>query len=214
MVKDCRAFYMHYHADMQADLPHAHHLDRFEPVLIDTCQGSIPLFERPKGKQLKKLINEDVLFHIEIRTIDCLGADLVSVMDILIMLTFKKIRLVCRYPPLENYNATFKMDPTWQTMMSLYQELSKANDTNRMLARAIGVKRAKAKGLYTGRKKGTCESAEKFLSKPRIVAIRKELKKGATTQQISSKIKCSFATIDKVRKLIKARNNKSQARIS
>lgn len=34
-------------------------LKDFDYVLTDNCSGSIPLFERPKGKQIKKMIDDD-----------------------------------------------------------------------------------------------------------------------------------------------------------
>lgn len=209
MVKDRRAFYMHKPSDQLGDLPYTHHLDRFDPVLIDTCPGSVPLFERPKGIELKKLIKNEVIFHLEIRTIDCLGLDLDSVFKIIQELTWAKIRMVCRYPQLQNFDASMKRDPICQTIHSIYNELFDADQRIKMEAHTRGVNRAKTRGLYKGRKKGTTESTEKFLAKPRIVSIRQLLKKGATTLQISTRLGCSFSTIDKVRKLSTVKAKKS-----
>ena len=209
MGKDRRAFYMHKPADQNGDLPHMDSLERFDPVLIDTCLESIPFFERPKGIELKKLIKSEALFHLEIRTIDCLGSDLDSVIQTIQELSQDNIRLVCRYPQLQNFDASMKRDPTWKIFHSISEELFDAKQRIKMQVHARGVNRAKTRGLYKGRKKGTTESTEKFLAKPRIVSISQLLKKGATTLQISTKLGCSFSTIDKVRKLSAARVKKS-----
>ena len=209
MGKDRRAFYMHKSADQLGDLPHMDYLERFDPVLIDTCSERIPLFERPKGTALKKLIKDKAFFHLEIRTIDCLGSDLDSVIRIIQELTLENIRLVFRYPRLENFDTSLKRDPTWQTILSIYNELQVAEKRIKMKAHTSGVNRAKNRGLYKGRKKGTTESAQKFLAKPRTVSILQLLKKGATTVEISTRLKCSFSTIDKVRKPSGVKRKKS-----
>ena len=66
MVKYRRAFCMHKPAAQLGDLPHSDLLERLEPVLIDTWPASIPLFERGKGSQLKKLIKDKAIFLLEI----------------------------------------------------------------------------------------------------------------------------------------------------
>ena len=209
MGKDRRAFYMHKPADQYEDLPHMEYLERFDPVLIDTCSERIPFFERPKGSVVKKMIKDKTLAHLEVRTIDCLGSDLDPVIRIIQELSQENIRLVCRYPQLQNFDTSMKRDPTWQTILSVYKELKGAEKRIKMQAHASGVNRAKTRGLYKGRKKGTTESAQKFLAKPRTVSILQLLKKGATTLQISTRLKCSFSTIDKVRKLSGVKRKKS-----
>ena len=53
---------------------------------------------------------------------------------------------------------------------------------------------------YYGRQVGTKESIEKFLSKPKSKMIIKDLENGYTHKEISSRCRCSFSTIDKVKK--------------
>ena len=56
-------------------------LNGFDYVLTDKCSGLIPLFERPKGSELKKLIEKDKLSHIEIHSIDRIGRSTIDVLN-------------------------------------------------------------------------------------------------------------------------------------
>ena len=49
---------------------------------------------------------------------------------------------------------------------------------------------------------GTTESVDKFLSKPKTKMIIKDIGNGYSTQEISEMRRCSYSTIDKVRKLV------------
>ena len=42
-------------------------LESFDYVFTDKCSGSIPLFDRPKGSQIKKLIDKGKLTHLEVQ---------------------------------------------------------------------------------------------------------------------------------------------------
>ena len=47
-------------------------LKDFDYVLTDNCSGSIPLFERPKGKQIKKMIDDGTKIDLVLLDyIDC-----------------------------------------------------------------------------------------------------------------------------------------------
>jgi DNA invertase Pin-like site-specific DNA recombinase len=204
MVKYGSAFYMHIPEGQVGDLSHTDNMDQFEHHLFDSCPEKIPFFERPMGSEVKKLISNNSLKLLEIRTIDCLGHDFNSVMDILQEMTRKKVRVVCRYPSLENYNASYQESPFYRTMLQIYLELDSAEFRIKTAARSGGIQKAREQGKYKGRKKGTRESTEKFLSKPRVAAILKELGQGRTTIEISARLRCGFGTIDKVRKICKA----------
>jgi len=48
-------------------------IDGFQYVLIDECSGTIPLYNRPQGAKIKKLIDEGRLTHLEVHDISRLG---------------------------------------------------------------------------------------------------------------------------------------------
>lgn len=63
-----------------------------------------------------------------------------------------------------------------------------------------GIRSRKAKGLTTGRKIGSFETSDQFLSKH--MDVRKYIEKGYSTREIQRICKCSPNTIKKVRDLV------------
>ena len=57
----------------QNDERQLQNLKEFDYVLSDKCSGTIPLWERPKGSRIKKLITENKLKELHIHSIDRLG---------------------------------------------------------------------------------------------------------------------------------------------
>ena len=91
----------------------------YDYVLTDFCSGSIPLFERPQGSQLKKLIDEGHKVSIHISSIDRLGRDLLSTIQVWDELTKKGIKIVCQNPNITNLTEDGKVDKFSELMMSI-----------------------------------------------------------------------------------------------
>lgn len=179
-------------------------LDQFDYVFTDKCSGSIPLFDRPKGSQIKKLMDSGKLTHLEVHSIDRLGRDTISVLNLWKELTEKEIRLVCRKPNFQNLTEDGTTDMFSELMISI---LSVMSDFERKMIRERqreGIERSKLEGKYRGRSVGTTESVDQFLSKPKSKMIIKDLKNGYSTKEIAFRCRCSYSTIDKVRKLVDA----------
>ena len=197
-----KVFYSRVSTEEQNDSRQLQNLKEFDYVFTDKCSGSIPLFERPKGSQIKKLIDNGNLSHVEVHSIDRLGRDTISVLQLWKDLTQKGIRLVCRNPNFQNLNDEGKTDMFSELMISI---LSTMSDFERKMIRERqreGIERSKLEGKYRGRQVGTSESIEKFLSKPKTKMIIKDIENGYTTQEISFRCRCSFSTIDKVKNTI------------
>lgn len=197
-----KVFYSRVSTEEQNDSRQLLNLKEFDYVFTDKCSGSIPLFERPKGSQIKKLIDNGNLSHVEVHSIDRLGRDTISVLQLWKDLTQKGIRLVCRNPNFQNLNDEGKTDMFSELMISI---LSTMSDFERKMIRERqreGIERSKLEGKYRGRQVGTSESIEKFLSKPKTKMIIKDMENGYTTQEISFRCRCSFSTIDKVKNTI------------
>ena len=96
----------------------------YDYVLTDYCSGSIPLFERPQGSQLKKLIDEGHKVSIHISSIDRLGRDLLSTIQVWDELTKKGIKIVCLNPNITNLTEDGKVDKFSELMMSILSSLN------------------------------------------------------------------------------------------
>lgn len=85
-------------------------LDGFDYIFTDTCSGSINFFNRPKGKQIKELIERGILMHLEIHSIDRLGRNTLDVLKTWQELTEIGITVVCRNPNLTNFESDGTQD--------------------------------------------------------------------------------------------------------
>jgi len=175
--------------------------DGFDYVFVDKCSGIIPLWERPKGSQLKKLIDKGELKQITVHSIDRLGRSTLDVLQVWKELTELGIVVECRNPNLRNLDEKGNPDMFSELMISILSTM--ANFEKKMIRerQMEGVRIAKAKGVYAGRAVDTKESPEKFLSKPKNKKIAEYLSSGYPMAEIVKIMQCSFSTVNKVNKL-------------
>lgn len=172
----------------------------FDFVLEDKCSGLIPLFERPQGQQLKKLIDSNLLKHLEVHSIDRLGRSTLDVLKVWDDLTKLGITVICRNPSLRNLTEDGKPDHFSDLMISILSTMARFEKELIKERQMEGIRIRQAKGLYTGRAINTKESVEKFLSKPKTKKIIQYLKDGYTHAEIVKILNCSYSTIGKVMK--------------
>ena len=179
-------------------------IEGFSHVLTDKCSGLIPLFDRPQGGQLRNLIDLGKLSHLEIHSIDRLGRNLISTLEVWNELTQKGIIIVCRNPNIRNFDVNGKVDMFSELMMSILSTMS-VFEKNLIKERQMeGIRVRKAKGLYGGRKIGSVDTADRFLNKPKNKKIIEYLEKGTHTYlEISKILSCSMTTIIKVKEYLK-----------
>ena len=176
-------------------------LKQFNYVLTDFCSGSIPLFERPKGSEIKKLIDNGTLKHLEIHSIDRLGRSTLDVLTIWYDLTQRGVTIVCRNPNLRNIDENGKVDKFSELMMSILSTMA-SFERNLIRERQMeGIRIRKEKKLYSGRRIGTADTPERLLQKERSKLILKYLeKKDLNYEEIAKLVPCSRTTIVKVKK--------------
>ena len=175
----------------------------YDYIFVDKCSGLIPLWERPKGSQLKKLIDKRELKQITVHSIDRLGRSTLDVLKVWKELTEKRVIVECRNPNLRNLDEKGNPDVFSELMISILSTMA-TFEKNMIKERQLeGIAIAKTKGVYVGRMVGSKESHEKFLSKPKNVKIAEYLEKEYKHQEISKILNCSYGTISKVKKLSK-----------
>jgi DNA invertase Pin-like site-specific DNA recombinase len=77
---------------------------------------------------------------------------------------------------------------------------------NRKENQIIGIRNAQQKGIYIGRKPGTYESKEKFISKPKNKEAIELLRNGVKGCVVSEKLELNPNTVSKVKKIAKEMN--------
>jgi DNA invertase Pin-like site-specific DNA recombinase len=197
-----RVFYSRVSSDDGSQNPERQlqNVKEFDYVFTDMCSGSIPLFERPKGGQIKKLIDDNKLTHLEIHSIDRLGRSTLDVLTVWENMTKKGITITCRNPSLRNIDENGKVDKFSELMMSILSTMSTFEREMIRSRQLEGIKLRKERQLYSGRQVGTKDTPERLLQKERSKAILKYIEKGYPVREIAKIVPCSKTTITKVRK--------------
>lgn len=204
-MKQYKVFYARVSCEFNTQNPQRQlqSIEGFDLVIVDTCSGLIPLFQRPKGAQIKKLIDNGQLTHLEVHSIDRLGRCLLSVLEIWNYFTEKGITIVCRNPNLRNIDENGTPDSFSKLLMSVIAIMSDYEKKMIKERQMEGISIRKLKGLYTGRKIGSIESSDKFLSKTKNKEVIKYLNEDRLSySEISKVVGVSQTTIVKIKKLI------------
>lgn len=196
-----KVYYSRVSTSQQNDERQLTNLEEFDYVLSDKCSGTIPLWERPQGRQIRKLIDKGELKELHIHSIDRLARNTLILLTIWKELTDLGIRVVCRNPNFQNLTEDGKTDMFSELMISILSTMSDFEKKMIKERQMEGIRLRKEKGLYMGRQIGTKESDEKFLSKPKSKDILKDLGNGYSVREISKMRNCSYSTVYKVRDL-------------
>ena len=197
-----KVFYSRISTEEQNSERQLQELNGFDYIFTDTYSGSIDFFKRPKGSQIKELIDQGKLKHLEIHSIDRLGRNTLDVLKVWQQLTELGIKVVCRNPNLTNFKTDGTQDEVSEMIISILSTMAKFERKMILQRQKEGIKIAKEKGLYRGRKVGTQESNEKFLKKGSSQKILKYLDKGYRYSEISKIVGCSYSTINKVKNTV------------
>jgi DNA invertase Pin-like site-specific DNA recombinase len=176
-------------------------LTGFDYIFTDKCSGSIDLFDRPKGSQIKELIDQKKLAQLEIHSIDRLGRNTIDVLKTWQLLTDNSIKVVCRNPNLTNFKEDGSQDEVSQMIISILSTMATFERNMILQRQKEGIAIAKTKGIYRGRKVGTEETKLKFIEKSRNQKILGYLEKGYRYAEICKIVGCSFSTINKVKNI-------------
>lgn len=174
--------------------------DQYDYVLMDTCSGSIPLFERPNGSQIEKLIKRGELKELHVHSIDRLGRNTIDVLSTWKELTEKGIRIICKNPSLQNIDENGKEDQFSSLLIGILSTLSQYEKSTIRERQMEGIRLRQEKGLYRGRRINTRDTPTQLLKKSRSKKILDYLDKGYTYNEISKIVPCSRTTIVKVKK--------------
>jgi len=160
--------------------------------------GRIPFLERPSGKRLIEDIANGKINQVIVLRIDRLGRDLEDILK-----TIKTIHSYNVAITSQNEGITTLIDGKESVMSNLLinilssiSEFQYHQTREKTLA---GIERAKLDGKYKGRKIGSTESVETFLSKPKVQKIMTLLNEEIGVRKIARIVECSPNYIYKVK---------------
>lgn len=173
----------------------------YDLVVEDKCSGGIPFFERPGGKEILSYIEKGIVAKISAITIDRLGRDMLDILNTLSFLNQKLIPVYFINQSLTTINEDGKENPITKLIISILATISEMERSQIRERQLDGVKLAKARGVYTGRKQGTKEDILKFLSKPQNKKAIEYLRRGMSNTEAAKLAGVHINTMTKIKKL-------------
>lgn len=168
-------------------------------VFLDKIQGNIPFMERPEASKLFDLVSEQENSTIVVDSIDRLGRNLIDILNTIELMTSNGINVKSLKEGFETL-VNGNVNPMAQIVISVMGSIAEM-ERNRIKERTEeGIKIAKAKGKYKGRKVGSIQTNERLLERHPVIV--QKLKKGLTVREISEITGKSTATVMKVKKVI------------
>jgi DNA invertase Pin-like site-specific DNA recombinase len=172
----------------------------FDRVFIDKISGTVPFFERPKGKLILEMVKEKTLSELYVHAIDRLGRNLISTLETINFFNENSIPIHIQNLGLKTIEDG-KINPNVQFLIQVMSMFSQIENDLRKERQLEGIKLAQQKGKYKGRKKGSKETIADFLNKPKNKRALSLLKEGNLSQrEIARCVGLHFNTILKLKK--------------
>ncbi len=193
----------------QSELRQIQNIEHFDKVIIDKCDGDIPLWDRPNivKNKIKKLVDNGTIKHIEVHSIDRLGRCTLMVLSVWKELTEKGVRVVCRNPNFQNLNENGERDYFSELLLNILSTMSSFEKSMIKSRQMEGIRITQKTNpeKYSGRKQNTKESSFKFLTKHSKVV--EYLEKGMKGVEVSKLCGVSLNTITKVKRSLETKKN-------
>lgn len=165
----------------------------------DKCSGSIAFADRTEASKL--LANEEVT-EVLVTSIDRLGRNTIDIMQTIQGFTDKGINVISQKEGLQTI-VDGKENPVAKMMIGILGTLAEFELTRIKERQAEGIAKAKDKGAYVGRSKGTSENIDTFTNKKSTQAILRYLKQGYSINKTALLSETSTGSVKKVKRMIK-----------
>lgn len=174
--------------------------DKYDLTMMDKISGSIGFKDRPKGKELTKLVDEGKVTELVVEEFSRLGRNTGDVINNLQWLEDKGVNVVVRNIGLQS-RPNGKKNPIWKMISSVMSSLYEMELENIKERTLVGRQVYVQNGGRLGRPDGSIETETEFLKKEQTQKIIKSLKKGLTVREICKVVDCSNKTVIKTKKL-------------
>jgi len=177
-----------------------HDTEKYDLTILDRISGSVPFFERPKGIELKKLVEDRKVKELVVEEFSRLGRNTGDVINTLDWLDKHDVNVYVRNIGLYSRPNGVK-NPIWKMISSVMSSLYEMELDNIRERTHIGRLMYIQKGGVLGRKIGTTESENDFITKKKSILILDYLKKEYTIREICKLCDVSIGTTMKVKKI-------------
>ena len=173
--------------------------DPYDLVLLDKVSGTVGFKERPKGKEVTKLVNEGKVKELVIEEFSRIGRNTGDVIRTLEWLEEHEVNVIVRNIGLQSRPIGQK-NPIWKMISSVMSSLYEMELENIKERTQVGRQVYLQNGGVLGRPSGSNETESEFLKKENSQKIIKSLKKGLTIRETAKVAGASTRTTMKVKK--------------
>jgi DNA invertase Pin-like site-specific DNA recombinase len=177
-----------------------HDTEKYDLTMLDRVSGSVLFFERTKGLELKKLVEDQKVKELVVEEFSRLGRNTGDVINTLDWLDKHKVNVFVRNIGLYS-RPNGERNPIWKMISSVMSSLYEMELDNIRERTRVGRLMYIQKGGVLGRKIGTNESENDFINKPKSQKILDYLKKEYTIREICKICDVSIGTTMKVKKI-------------
>lgn len=174
--------------------------EKYDMVFLDKISGSVSFKDRPKSKELIKLIEEGKISEIVVEEFSRLGRNTGDVIKTLEWLEDEKINVVVRNIGLQS-RPNGKKNAIWKMISSVMSSLYEMELENILERTSVGRMVYLQNGGILGRPIGTNEGDSNFINKPKNKKALEYLKKGRPLREIGKILEMSTKTVMKVKKV-------------
>jgi DNA invertase Pin-like site-specific DNA recombinase len=167
---------------------------------VDVCSGSVAFKDREEGHILMHMAEK--VTEIVVHSIDRLGRNTIDIMQTIQYFTNKGVNIISEKEGLQTI-VNGKENPVAKMMIGILGTLAEFELTRIKERQAEGIAKAKARGEYVGRAKGTTEDITTFTNKKGTQAILRYLRQGYSINKTALLSETSTGSVKKVKKMIK-----------
>ena len=161
--------------------------------------GRISFQDRPSGRKLLEDIKNGKISQVCTLRIDRLGRNTSNILDTIKLIHQYQVPIRSLSEGITTLDDNGKETPMSNLLINLLSSLSEFQYHQTREKTLDGIQRGKLEGKYKGRKVGSAEPLDKFLSKTKVKKIRTMLDTGLSIRKISSILECSPNYIYKVK---------------
>jgi DNA invertase Pin-like site-specific DNA recombinase len=163
--------------------------------------GRLNFEERPSAKRLLEDIRKKKIDRVIVLRLDRLGRSCNNLLQTINTISIEnKVPITSLNEGITTLNDNGETTPMTGLLVNLLSSLSEFFYHQNREKILSGIERARVLGKYTGKKKGSVQTPEKYLSKPTNKKIVEMLDKGVGIRSISRVLEVSPNTIYKVKK--------------
>lgn len=174
----------------------------FSLIIEDRCSGAIPFFERQGGKEILSYAEKGLVSSLSVWQIDRLGRNLRDIINTIHFFSERNISIHFISQGLRTLEADGTENPITKMIISILGVVGEMERNQIKERQREGIKLAKARGVYKGRKADTTEDVLTFLSKEKNKKVVDYLKKGYKGTEAAKLSGVHINTVCKIKKYL------------